>query len=368
MPSLLPLLLGLLAWAADPHPNSLSRTSVVVRPHEIRLEVRFQALTWMETMPVDADLDGELDEAELERGRELFGPYLEKSYRLLPPDAAPGAESLPARFLGLDFIEGSESLPTGYRWLEAELVFGLEAPLEALRFESYLFLDSNPEHKDFVHVNWEGEPAVEVLLGDGRQAHEFQSAGERRPGVFFAFLRLGIDHILSGYDHILFLVALFVAARRMRSILWIVTAFTVSHSVTLGLAATGVVQVPGRFVELAIALSIAYVACDNLLHRKPHDPWLEAFGFGLLHGLGFAGFLADALAGEPLLVMALAGFNIGVELGQLAIVLALVGLVRLFLRDRTPDEGLVPLRLRLGSSAVVAVFGFYWFLERAGWI
>jgi hypothetical protein len=127
-------------------------------------------------------------------------------------------------------------------------------------------------------------------------------------------------------------------------------------------------------VELAIALSIAYVACENLLRREARNPWIEAFAFGLLHGLGFAGFLGEALTGEPLILTALVGFNLGVELGQLAVVLVTTVLIALAFRPwrrrvaGTAEAGLVPRAVRLGVSAIVALSGFYWFAERAGWL
>ena len=200
----------------------------------------------------------------------------------------------------------------------------------------------------------------------------FEPAHVRRPGVFAQFVRLGIDHIRTGFDHQAFLLALLVASRRLRTLIGVVTAFTLAHSITLACAAVGWIEVPARFVELAIALSIAYVACDNLLRRAPRNPWPEAFLFGLLHGLGFAGFLEDALVGEPLLLTALFGFNLGVELGQLALVLIVTAGIALLFRAhwRAPEDperprGLVPAGVRTVVSILVACAGFYWFLERA---
>jgi hypothetical protein len=185
------------------------------------------------------------------------------------------------------------------------------------------------------------------------------------------FLRLGIDHILSGWDHLAFVLALLVASRRLRTLLGVVTAFTLAHSITLALAALGHVSLPSRFVELAIALSIAYVAVENCLARQARNPWIEAFAFGLLHGLGFAGFLGEALAGEPLVVAALLGFNLGVEVGQLAVVAACMLVVALVFRRwraRETEPALVPRPVRVWTSAAIAACGLYWFAQRAGWV
>src|SRR6185503_14757744 len=202
----------------------------------------------------------------------------------------------------------------------ARLEFTAPARLEVLVVESQLFHETNPWHQDFTTLTWNDDAPVHHTFEGAETRWRFEPARVRRPGVLATFLRLGLMHILHGYDHQGFLLALLVAARRARSLIGVVTAFTAAHSITLALAALGVVNVPARFVELAIALSIAYVACDNLLRRQAHDAWLEAFAFGLLHGLGFAGFLSQALAGEPLVVTALFGFNLGIEAGQLVFV------------------------------------------------
>jgi hydrogenase/urease accessory protein HupE len=243
--------------------------------------------------------------------------------------------------------------------------------------DSRLFHETNPWHKDFCSLAWnEDEPVPHTFEGSSTR-WVFEPAHVRRPGVLATFVHLGITHILgtpahplAGSDHLAFLLALLVASRRARTLVGVVTAFTLAHSLTLAAAALGWVHVPQRFVELAIALSIAYVACDNLLRREARDPWLEAFLFGLLHGLGFAGFLSDALTDEPLILTALVGFNVGVELGQLAFVLACVLVIALVFRAhrRSAEAGLVPPRVRTAVSVLVAACGFYWFLERAGWL
>jgi len=381
-------LLPLLALSAAPHPDSMSRTEIRVGEREIRLEVRFQARTLQETLPVDQDGDDHLSPGELERARGPLEAYLVQVLHLRADvaESSGAVEPLPLSLESIEDLDAAAAAAGGFRWLVARCVLPLEHPIGSLEVESFLFLDSNPDHRDFVGVAWEDEPMAEVLLGGGKQTELFRSAGERRPAVLFAFGRLGVRHILGGYDHLAFLLALLVAARGPRSLVGVVTAFTAAHSITLGLAALGLVRLPSHFVELAIALSIAYVGVDNLLRREPRTPWLEAFGFGLLHGLGFAGFLADSLAGEPLLVTALVGFNSGVELGQLAVVLGMVVLLRLVPRARAAEapapppaaagpaavavaaEGWTPAWFRLAASAGVAAVGFFWFLQRAGWL
>src|SRR5262249_59469524 len=132
----------------------------------------------------------------------------------------------------------------------------------------------------------------------------------RSPGGFF---RLGVEHILTGYDHLLFLAALLVRGGRVWSLLKIVTAFTVAHSLTLALAVLGALTVSPRLVEPAIAASIAYVALENVFRQAPSRRWLVTFGFGLVHGLGFASGLGPLALPPWNLARPLAGFNLGCE-------------------------------------------------------
>jgi hydrogenase/urease accessory protein HupE len=141
---------------------------------------------------------------------------------------------------------------------------------------------------------------------------------------FAGVVRLGVEHILTGWDHLLFLFGMVLVAARARAVLKVVTAFTVAHSVTLALSALGVLAPSPRWVEPLIALSIAYVGVENLLTRDLEKRWRVAFGFGLLHGFGFAGGLLDVGAARSELPLVLFGFNLGVELGQLAVLAALL--------------------------------------------
>jgi hydrogenase/urease accessory protein HupE len=371
----LPVLAALLLAVPGSHPDSLSRTRIRVEGNAAEVELRFQALSLIEVKPeLDLRPDGRLDQAELAAGGEAISAYLLASLRLhqvLPAGEAP----LPGKLASIREETEPAGGPADLPWLKASLLFTGESELELLVVESQLFHETNPWHKDLCSLSWNGAQEVPHVFEGAESRWLFEPAHVRRPTVFATFVRLGVEHILTGYDHLAFLLALLVASRRVRTLVAVVTAFTLAHSITLAAAALGWVDLPARFIELAIALSIAYVGCENLLRREPRNPWFEAFAFGLLHGLGFAGFLGDALAGEPLILTALVGFNLGVELGQLAVVLACVALFfLLFLRwhrarrQSADPSGLAPRAFRLAVSAAVALSGFYWFLERAGWI
>jgi len=180
--------------------------------------------------------------------------------------------------------------------------------------------------------------------------------------LFGSFLRLGVEHILTGYDHLSFLCGLLVVCRRLKTMLTIITCFTIAHSITLALAALGLVVVSGRVVEPLIAASIIFVGIENLLRQgEPKARWLATSAFGLIHGFGFAGALIEiglGANGAPLLVP-LFSFNLGVELGQLGVAAVFVP-VLWQLRKWGPFA-------RHGTtvvSVIVALAGGYWLLQR----
>jgi hypothetical protein len=181
--------------------------------------------------------------------------------------------------------------------------------------------------------------------------------------VLLTYARLGFEHILPlGIDHVLFVVGLFLAAPALRPLVWQVSAFTVAHTLTLALATLGLVQIPAAFVEPLIALSIAAIAAENLMAHGFH--WrrpLIVFGFGLLHGLGFAGALGALGLPATDLAVSLVGFNLGVEAGQLVVVAALLGTIGWW-RQRPWYRA----RVVVPGSIVVGLIGVYWTIERLG--
>jgi len=173
------------------------------------------------------------------------------------------------------------------------------------------------------------------------------------------FFLLGVEHIATGYDHILFLLALLMVGGGFRSLVAIVTAFTVAHSLTLSLAVLDVVQLPSRLVESAIALSIAWVALENILIDQVRGRWRITFAFGLMHGFGFASILREMHLPRSGLVASLLAFNLGVEAGQLVVVVLSYPLVLAMQRSahRRWWVGL--------ASGVILVLALWWLVERA---
>ena len=180
----------------------------------------------------------------------------------------------------------------------------------------------DPQHQTFVNI-YEGETLTSQAILDGRHPHLEYFAGTRQGAlaVVKKFVPAGIHHILIGPDHLLFLVGLLLLGGSIRQLLFVVTAFTVAHSITLSLAALNIVTPPARLIEPAIALSIVYVGADNLLAKGGRDvrAWI-AFAFGFIHGFGFANVLREMDLPARALGWSLFSFNVGVEIGQLLVV------------------------------------------------
>jgi hydrogenase/urease accessory protein HupE len=214
----------------------------------------------------------------------------------------------------------------------------------------------------------DGQNLAKIRVGDVLVEHVFTRTdgdvviGESAGGVwptFRRFFRLGVEHIATGYDHILFLLALLLVGGGVRALVAVVTAFTIAHSVTLSLAVLDVVQLPSRFVESAIALSIAWVALENLVIDETRGRWRITFVFGLMHGFGFASVLREMHLPRAGLIASLVAFNLGVEAGQLVVVTITYPLVAVIERSRHR-------RMLVGlASGAILVMALWWFGERA---
>lgn len=239
------------------------------------------------------------------------------------------------------------------------------APPPAFALDAHLF-DYDPAHQTFVNVYEGGALAQQWILtsGDSRRTHYAGTAAGAWE-VLKTFVPSGVHHILIGPDHVLFIVGLILLGGTWRRLALIVTAFTIGHSVTLSLAATGLVMVPAAIVEPLIALSIVVVGLDNLLRLRGDDEgrdlrgWLAGL-FGLIHGFGFAYVLREFGLPQGQLALSLLGFNLGVEVGQLAIVLV-VALALGAVRRRRPQAAR---QIATIGSLAVAAAGAYWFVDR----
>ena len=215
------------------------------------------------------------------------------------------------------------------------------------------------------HVGVEAEGAYEGFLTAGATSAEIPVAGASREAWIVEFtnwIASGFEHIIpKGWDHILFVLGLFFFSLQMRPLLWQVSAFTVAHTFTLALATLGIVQISGAIVEPLIAASIVYVAVENIFVRK-YNAWrtVIVFGFGLLHGLGFASVLGDVGLDPGRLLTGLIGFNIGVEVGQLAVIAGAYIAVGWWAGNKPWYRS----RIANPASLAIALVGAYWFIER----
>ncbi len=281
---------------------------------------------------------------------------------------------------GALFRMTSGGTPLGLRSLErrvtqerdVELVLSFERPVAGpLRFEAVL-LERLRETREVALRVTSREPAT--LLATALLTREEPSLVVADPALFerehasapappfFRVFTLGVRHVLSGYDHLLFLGGLLVACRRLRSMLGVVTSFAVAHSVTLALGGLGLVHAPSHVIEPLIAASIVFVGVENLWlgEERPRRSWL-AFAFGLVHGLGFAGAFGELELGrsDTSLVATLLAFNLGVEAGQVAVVLVAFPVLA-GLRGR----GWFERRAFCAASLVVALLGTHWLVMR----
>lgn len=259
----------------------------------------------------------------------------------------------------------------------AVLQFDVDCPtaLTEMGIDYSLFFDLDPQHRGLLRVEYGGVTHTAVF--SPTLSHQKIELAQVKSGtVFLQYLHEGLWHIWTGYDHILFLLSLLLpavlyrqtgqwrASPRLRPIVTevvkIVTAFTLAHSITLSLATLGMISLPTRWVESAIAASVVLAALNNIYPLISRKLWLVAFGFGLIHGLGFANVLKDLGLPQHMLLLTLLAFNLGVELGQLALVSGFLP-VAFWLRHTLWYRKVV---FTLGSI-LIALLAFIWLLERS---
>jgi hypothetical protein len=324
--TLLAVLAGGGAGDGTAHPAAFSRLIVRVADDAIRLELRVQGLTLREVPRwfLDANGDTHYSTREIETAWPQLEALLAESLWL----DLDGARIAPAWSI-LAFEDRSEALADGgerFEWLALQATLPRPTDPRALAVHSDLFYeDGNPEHRMHVMVEGVWQEPAQALLDYAQR--DWDLAFPTTGGVLRDYTWLGFEHVLIGWDHLAFLAALLLGVAGFGALLAAVTAFTLAHSLTLGLAAFGLLRLPPAVVEPAIAVSVLVVALLHLrLGPARARAWVPAFGFGLLHGCGFAGVLGEIGLPRTAEAVGLLGFNLGVEAGQLAFVLPLVAL------------------------------------------
>ncbi len=250
-------------------------------------------------------------------------------------------------------------------------------PVSQLEIDYRLLFDLDPQHRGLLRLE-QGSGTRTAILSPEQPTFKLDvttAGASSRWGELLQYGREGIWHIWIGFDHVLFLISLLLPAvlslrarawqpvDAFRPALWdvvrVVTAFTVAHSITLTLATLGVVSLPSRLVESAIAISVVLVAANNLYPLVGGSRWVVAFAFGLIHGFGFATVLAELGLRSSTLLIALVGFNVGVEIGQLAIVVVFLP-IAYWVRTTWAYRRLVV----VGGSAAIILIAAIWFCER----
>src|SRR5262245_14036714 len=291
--------------------------------------------------------------------------------RLLDPAVASQQARAIADLIGRRLTITADGRRGAPQWADAEVGAGrqsipmpfsgrLDSAPGVVAVEALLF-PYDPNHQTFLNV-YEGQALTQAILDRGRTRFEYYAGTTQGAfAVVRRFVPAGVHHILIGPDHLLFLVGLLLLGGSIRQLAMIVTGFTIAHSITLSLAALNIVTPPARIIEPAIALSIVYVGADNLLIRGGRDvrAWI-AFAFGFIHGFGFANVLREMDLPARALGWSLFSFNVGVEIGQLLVVVAVASAFTA-LRSRSEAAGR---QLAVVGSIIVMVAGAFWFVQR----
>jgi hydrogenase/urease accessory protein HupE len=305
---------------------------------------------------LDHDHDGVVTRAEFSRGRSQLEALVATQLVIAPDGRSATPESIYSR------LDENKNV-------NVYLTFRV-AHFSTLEIHSKLIGLLPHGHREYLQVQDSGgRMVVERLLSAATDfattpiiEEQARVAGRETVGSFADFLALGIKHILTGYDHLLFLFGLLVVTRSVISSLRIITSFTVAHSITLAVATLSRVEIPSRIVEPLIAASIVYVGAENLLRGDdPKGRHLLTFGFGLIHGFGFASVLREMGVGSGTggVALPLLSFNLGVELGQMMIAAAALPIIWK-LRARP----IFILHFAPMCSAVTVLLGSLWFVER----
>ena len=321
-------------------------------------------------LQLDSNHDGEIAWPEIEHRREDIESYLRSHLKL----RTNGAEA------GLSFDKLMYGAQEGEPFILSRLAADAAGEIGRLDVDYSLLFDRHPDHRGHLEIVWSGDGLHhgkhEATIFARTGAMSFTRATASEAG-FVQLLQSGIWHIWTGYDHVLFLLVLLIPAVFKRTatgreavpdfggafarVVVIVSAFTVAHSITLTCAAMHWITLPGRLVESAIAASVFVAALLNFLPTTAgvRGAWL-AFGFGLLHGFGFAGVLSEVDAEGTPLWRTLIAFNLGVEAGQLVIVAAFLPIAYLLRNTRFYRTGVV-----YGGSSAAGLCALFWFWMRA---
>jgi hydrogenase/urease accessory protein HupE len=331
----------------EAHTIGISRGEYRITGGAISAELVFARPELLGAIPaLDTDRDGDLSQSEVSTGRTAVENLLVHELEVRSPSGSCAGKLREALLTEEDgvAIRSRYDCPNAPAAAEFKLNF-----LGAL----------SHGHRHLAAARTGSTTASAVAYADSPAFRVEPSSVQADSGVALPLFFLGIQHILSGYDHLVFLLGLIIIGGRMRALLAAITAFTVAHSITLGIATLDIWAPSSRFAESAIALSIAYIGVENWFVKNPSRRWLITFPFGLVHGFGFAGALHEIALPENDIPQALFSFNAGVEAGQVAVLLVVLPTI-LWLRRRPWFAG----HAVKAISAAIALAGVVWFVGR----
>ena len=347
----LPMLFSVTVLKVEAHDPGFSAAELRIEDSRVVANLTVARGDVESILVIDGDKDGEITTPEFDTAR----PGLE----------ALAASSLELRMDGRPASLSQVSVRLGEsNAIHFVVTYALE-PGSELSVRSGLIARLARGHRQYVSIkDGRGNKLGERILSSGDDLFSLRYQGSRdvAPQSFSQFLVLGIEHILTGYDHLVFLLGLLIAGATFKAAAKIITSFTVAHSITLALATLGVVRIPPSIVEPLIAVSIVYVGIENIFRREMGRRWLLTFCFGLVHGFGFASVLHELGIGSGGLAgaaMPLLSFNLGVELGQVVIAGAALPLIWKLRNRPSFVARFVPV-----CSVLVAVAGAFWLVER----
>jgi len=334
---------------------------VEIKPHEIlwTVDVGVAGLEKVVRLPAG---ELELTDAQLQESKADIDAYLQECLKVTINGTEVEAEA------GALEPVYAATVATGQKYISyarQHFRFTSTAEVKRVQLSSALFFTVIRNHQAAVIVSWAGVQKIFTKYGPFELDLTAERLNPTVLGTATEFILWGMHHIFVGYDHIAFLMALLLAAQRLRDMLRVVTSFTVAHSITLLLAALDVIRLPGAVTESLIAASIVYVAVENFFITDGRYRWMLTFAFGLVHGLGFSSVLRDRLQDLQSIAVPVVSFNLGVELGQVTILL--IALPVLMLIRRAPDEKARERRqwwlVRVGSVPIL-LLGSFWLVDR----
>jgi hydrogenase/urease accessory protein HupE len=351
---LLPLI-ALVLGAARPacaHSVGISRGDYRLRGSQVEVELVFARSELARAIPgLDADRDGVISAHEIADSQGVIDEVILRGIALQVPS-------------GLCVGTLQDVSLTEEDGLAIRAVYRCSETPKTLSFQWQFLRDLSHGHRHLATVT-AARTTLQIIVYEGNASFHLPAIRdtEAEQGttvtMLWSLLLLGVEHILTGYDHLVFLLGLILVSGRLRQLFGVVTAFTVAHSITLGLATLDVWAPSPTVIEPAIALSIVYVGVENWFIKDARHRWLITFPFGLIHGFGFAGALQEISLPVEQIPLALVVFNSGVEVGQIAVLAALLpGILWLRRQQWFFTNGVK------GMSAGVAVAGAWWFVTR----